>query len=95
MKAFGIELRRPTFNEFTAAAILGVGLWLAGIGIAKASGHAFDVRDAGALLVVSTWACVAVRIGLGIDQGRRHLAINIGVIALLLGVYDSALAFVG
>ena len=61
MKLLGIELRKATFNEITAAAVLGTGLWM---------------------------------VGLGIDQGRRHLLVNIGVIAVLLGAYDGALAFV-
>lgn len=94
MTVFGIALRQPTFNEITAAAILGIGLWMTGLGIAHASGHALEMHDAGALLLVSTWACVAVRVGLGIDQGRRHLAVNAAVIAVLLGLYDSAMAFV-
>lgn len=93
MTVFGIVLRRPTFNEITAAAILGIGLWMTGLGLAHASGHAVEMRDAGALLLVSTWACVAVRVGLGVDQDGRHLAVNIAVIAVLLGLYDSALAF--
>ena len=94
MQLFGITLRKATFNEITAAAVMGTGLWLAGLGVAQASGHGLDIREAGALLLVSAWACIAVRIGLGVDQGQRHLAVNIGIIALLLGAYDSALAFV-
>lgn len=94
MTVFGIALRKPTFNEITAAAIMGIGLWMTGLGIAHASGHGLEMRDAGALLLVSTWACVAVRIGLGIDQGSRHLVVNIAVIGVMLGLYDSALAFV-
>ena len=81
MKLFGISLRKATFNEITAAAVLGTGLWMVGLGFAHASGHALDIREAGALLLVTAWACIAVRIGLGIDQGRRHLLVNIGVIA--------------
>lgn len=92
MTVFGIALRKPTFNEITAATIMGIGLWLTGLGIAHASGHALDMRDAGALLLVSSWACIAVRLGLGVDQGSRHLAVNVAVIAILLGLYDSAVA---
>ena len=92
MTVFGIALRKPTFNETTAAAIMAIGLWLTGLGIAHASGHALDMRDAGALLLVSSWACIGVRIGLGVDQGGRHLAANVAVIAVLLGLYDSAVA---
>ena len=94
MQLFGITLRKATFNEITTAAVMGTGLWLAGLGLAQASGHGLDIREAGALLLVSAWACIAVRIGLGVDQGQRHLAVNIGIIAVLLGAYDSALAFV-
>jgi len=94
MTLFGITLRKATFNEITAAAVMGTGLWLAGLGFAQASGHGLDIRDAGALLLVTAWACIAVRLGLGIDQGKRHLLVNIGVIAVLLGAYDGALAFV-
>ena len=94
MQLFGITLRKATFNEITAAAVMGTGLWLAGLGLAQASGHGLDIREAGAMLLVSAWACIAVRIGLGVDQGQRHLAVNIGIIAVLLGAYDSALAFV-
>ena len=93
MTVFGIALRRPTFNEITAATIMGIGLWMTGLGIAHASGHALEMRDAGALLLVSSWACIAVRIGLGIDQSGRHLAANVAVIAVLLGLYDSVVAF--
>ena len=92
MTVFGITLRKPTFNEITAATVMGIGLWLTGLGIAHASGHALDMRDAGALLLVSSWACIAVRIGLGVDQGSRHLIVNIAVITVLLGLYDSAVA---
>ncbi len=94
MTVFGIVLRKPTFDEITAATLLGIGLWMAGLGFAHASGQALDMRDAGALLLVSSWACIAVRIGLGVDQGSRHLAVNIAVIAVLLGLYDSAVALV-
>ena len=92
MTVFGITLCKPTFNEITAATVMGIGLWLTGLGIAHASGHALDIRDAGALLLVSSWACIAVRIGLGVDQGSRHLLVNMAVIAVLLGLYDSAVA---
>jgi hypothetical protein len=95
MTLFGIALRKPTFNEVTAAAVLGTGLWMLALGLAKASGHGLDIHEAGALLLVTGWACLAVRLGLGVDQGKRHLAVNIAVVALLLGVYDSAMAFVG
>ena len=92
MTVFGIALHKPTFDEITAAAIMGIGLWMTGLGIAHASGHALDIRDAGAMLLVSSWACIAVRIGLGVDRGGRQLVVNVAVIAVLLGLYDSAIA---
>ena len=94
MKLFGITLRRATFNEITAAAVLGTGLWMVGLGFAQAAGHGLDIREAGALLLVTAWACIAVRIGLGVDQGRRHFLVNLCAIAVLLGAYDGAFAFV-
>ena len=39
MTFFGIELRKPSFNEITAATIMAVGLWVAVIGIAQVTGH--------------------------------------------------------
>jgi hypothetical protein len=91
MTFFGIELRKPSFTEITAATVMAVGLWVGAVGFAQASGHALDGRDAGALLVVAVWACVGTRIGLKVAQGGRHLAANIGVSALLLGLYQGAL----
>jgi len=91
MKLFGIELRRPSFNEITAATVLAVGLWIAVVGLARVSGHALLGPEAGALLVVAIWGCIAVRIGLALDKGRRHLVANIAISAVLLGVYQGAL----
>ncbi|HEY4958663.1 MAG TPA: hypothetical protein VII31_12695 [Caldimonas sp.] len=91
MTFFGIELRRPSFNEITAATVMAVGLWVGAVGIAQASGHALEARDAGALLVVAIWACVGTRLGLKVAKGGRHLAANIGVSAVLLGLYQGAL----
>jgi hypothetical protein len=91
MTLFGIQLRRPTFNEVTAAAVMAVGLWLAGIGLAQVSGHALQARDAGALLVVSVWGCIGARLGVGFGKGGRHLAAHVGVNAVLLVIYQAAL----
>jgi hypothetical protein len=91
MTFFGIELRKPSFNEITAATVMATGLWVAALGIAHASGHALDGGDAGALLVVSLWGCVGARLGLRLGQGGRHLVANIAVSALLLGLYQGAL----
>ena len=94
MTVFGITLRKPSFNEVTAATVMAVGLWVAAVGIAHASGHELAPVDAGALLVVSVWGCVGARVGLRLGQGGRHLAANVGVSALLLGLYQGAIAFV-
>jgi hypothetical protein len=91
MKLLGIELRRPSFNEVTAATVLAVGLWMAVVGLARATGHALLGAEAGALLVVAIWGCIAVRIGLALDKSGRHLVANIAVSAVLLGVYQGAL----
>jgi hypothetical protein len=92
MKLLGIELRRPSFNEVTAATVLAVGLWIAVVGIARISGHALLGPEAGALLVLALWACIAVRIGLALDKGRRQMVANIAISAVLLGVYQGAIA---
>jgi hypothetical protein len=90
MTFFGIELRRPSFNEVTAATVMAVGLWVGAVGIAQASGHALEAGDAGALLVVAIWGCVGTRLGLKVGSGGRHLAANIGVSAVLLALYQGA-----
>ena len=61
MTFFGIDLRRPSFNEITAATVMAVGLWVGCIGLARALGQALDAKDAGALLVVAVWACIGTR----------------------------------
>ena len=94
MTFFGIELRKPSFNEITAATVMAAGLWVAAVGIARASGHALDAGDVGALLVVSLWGCVGARLGLRLGQGGRHLVANVGVSAFLLGLYQGALVLV-
>ncbi|HEY2190653.1 MAG TPA: hypothetical protein VGH48_19020 [Caldimonas sp.] len=91
MTLLGIQLRVPTFNEVTAAAVMAVGLWVAVIGLAKVSGHALQARDAGALLVVCIWGCIGARLGVGIGKGGRHLAAHVGVSVVLLVLYQGAL----
>lgn len=94
MKLFGIEWRKPSFNEFTAASVMAVGLWVAAVGFAYASHHALDAGEAGALLTLCVWGCVGSRVGLDMGRSRRHVIAHIGVSALLLGVYQGALAMV-
>ncbi len=92
MKLLGITLRKPTFSEFTASAIMAVGCWIAVAGIAKASGHALDAREAGALLIVIAWGAVGTRFGLRFDGGPRHAAAHFAVSAVLIGIYQGTLA---
>jgi hypothetical protein len=91
MTLFGIQLRKPSFNEVTAATVMAVGIWVAVIGLAKATGHVMQSSDAGALLVVSVWGCIGARLGVGIGKGGRHLAAHVGVNAVLLMLYQGAL----
>lgn len=93
MTLFGISLRKPGFGEVTAAAVMAVGIWLTLCGIARVLGAGLGRGEAGALLLVVCWACLAARLGLSIDASRRHAALNLGVAALLLGGYEAALAF--
>ncbi len=91
MNILGIPLRRPSFNEITAATVMGVGLWVAGVGLMKLLRLDLPPADAGAMLLVLLWACTSVRLGIRIEQGRRHLLANLAVSALLLGLYETVL----
>lgn len=95
MKLIGIPLRRPTFGELTAAAVMATGLWLAALGVSRAAQFPMDRIDAGALLVVVAWGCVSVRLGIRVGHGNRHLVANLLVSAALLLVYQSAWAIAG
>lgn len=95
MKLIGIPLRRPTFGELTAAAVMATGLWLAALGLSRAAQFPMDRIDAGALLVVVAWGCVSVRLGIRVGHGNRHLVANLLVSAALLLVYQSAWAIAG
>ncbi len=93
MTLFGISLRKPGFGEVTAAAVMAVGIWLALCGVARLIGGGLERGEAGALLLVVAWACVAARLGLSIDASRRHALVNLGVAAVLLSAYEAARAF--
>lgn len=95
MKVLGIPLRKPTSGELTAAAVLALGLWLAVLGVLRLGAIEFGRADAGALLLVVAWGCFSVRLGIRIDQGRRHLAANMLVSFALLACYQGALAIAG
>lgn len=85
---FGIDLRRPTWNEFTAVTVLAVGLWVLVVGLAFRFGAGLQAFDAGALLLVIEWGCVAARAGVRPDRGARHVVANVTVSALLVGLYS-------
>lgn len=95
MNLLGIPLRKPSFGELTASAVMATGLWIAGVGMAQASGHPFNAGDAGALLVLCAWSCLGARVGLGVDHGRRHFAINLAVSASLLAAYQAIRVLAG
>jgi hypothetical protein len=92
MKIFGISLRRPDFNAITAAAVMGVGLWVLAVGLMRLAGIELDAVNAGALLVVTLWGCISAHLGIRIGMGQRHLAANLLVSAVLLLIYQGAWA---
>jgi hypothetical protein len=93
MTLFGISLRKPTFNEITAATVMGVGLWIACLGLMKASGRPMDLMEAGAALLMMIWACLGVRMGINVAAGVRHVVANAFICATLLLAYQGAWAF--
>jgi hypothetical protein len=92
MRIFGIALCKPSSGELTASAVMAAGLWIAVAGLAKASGHPLDAGDAGALLIVIAWGAIGTRLGLRFDGSVRHVLAHVAVSALLLGLYEAALA---
>ena len=92
MHILGIALRKPSFGELTAAAVMACGCWLAATGIANASGYPLSPRDAGALLAVIGWGAVSARLGVRLDGGTRHAIAHLSVSGLLLGCYEAATA---
>ena len=95
MKLLGIPIRMPTHAELLGAAVMGTGLWVAAVGCLRFAAVEIDPVDAGALLLVSLWGCVSVRLGIRIGEGHRHLVANLFVSAALLGFYQSAWLVVG
>lgn len=95
MKIIGIPLRKPTWNEFTAAGIMGTGLWVAAVGLLHGLRIQLDSGDAGALLVVTLWGCVSARLGIRVGQGQRHVAANALVSAMLLALYQGVRTVAG
>jgi len=95
MKLFGLPLRKPRFNELTAAVIMGAGLWVLAVGLMHVAHVDLGKADAGALLLVLLWGCVSARMGIRIGMGMRHLVVNLLVTAALLTVYQGAWAIAG
>lgn len=91
MKLLGIQLRRPTFGEVTASAVMATGIWLAYVGLTGASGQPFVPADAGGALLVIFWGCVCVRFGIRVDHGLRHLVLNVLLGGALLLLYQALL----
>lgn len=90
MKFIGVSLRRPGFNELTAAAVMGSGLWVLAVGVAHVMRMGLTKGDAGALLLVMLWACVSARVGIRVGDGGRHLVANLLVSGVLLALYELA-----
>ena len=95
MKIIGIPLRQPSWTEFTAAITMGVGLWVAAVGIAHVLRLGLERADAGALLLVIVWGCVSARVGIRIDHGQRHFAAYALVCGGLLALYQGACRVIG
>jgi uncharacterized membrane protein len=92
MQLLGIPLRKPGFNELTAAVVMGTGLWVLAVGVAHWLQLGLGRAEAGALLVVMLWGAVSARLGIRVGQGRQHLLANLAVSALLLAIYQGAWA---
>ncbi|MEO8151588.1 MAG: hypothetical protein ABI605_00860 [Rhizobacter sp.] len=95
MKIIGIPLRKPRFNELTAAVIMGAGLWTLSVGLMHVLHVELSKADAGALLLVLLWGCVSARLGIRVGMGHRHLVANVLITAALLAVYQGAWALAG
>lgn len=93
MQVVGILLRKPAFNEVTAATIMGAGLWVALVGLLKAGGHPLERPDAAALLLVMLWGCLSVRLGIDLAAGWRHRFVHLAVCGVLLGLLQLARTF--
>lgn len=88
MNVLGIALRLPSYWQATSAAVLGIGIWLAFVGLVQAGGLPLTAMDAGAVLLVTVWSCVGAQCGIRVGSGLRHLALNLATSALLLGLYQ-------
>jgi len=89
MKILGIQLRQPSFNEVTASAVMAAGLWLATVALFRVTEQPMDRFQAGAALLVIFWSCVGVRMGIRLDKGLRHVAVNVLCGGVILMVYNA------
>jgi hypothetical protein len=94
MKILGVQLSKPSFNEVTASAVMAAGLWLAIVALWRVSEQPLDRIQAGAALLVIFWSCVGVRMGIRLDKGLRHVAVNVLCGGLILIVYNAVMALV-
>ncbi|WP_280153525.1 hypothetical protein [Piscinibacter sp. XHJ-5] len=94
MKILGIQLSKPSFNEVTASAIMAAGLWLAIVALWRVSEQPLDRIEAGAALLVVFWGCIGVRMGIRLDKGLRHLAVNVLCGGAILAIYHAVMALV-
>ena len=92
MKILGIQLSKPSFNEVTASAVMAAGLWLAIVALWRVSEQPLDRIEAGAALLVVFWGCIGVRMGIRLDKGLRHLAVNVLCGVAILAVYHGVMA---
>ncbi|MBC3871499.1 hypothetical protein [Undibacterium oligocarboniphilum] len=86
MTILGIELRRPTYWEFTSAVVFGVAIWSALVIL----GWSSETRiGAGANLAAIVFGCVSNAIGIEVKKGGRHLAVNVLGCILVLALYHA------
>lgn len=88
MKLLGIPLQRPSFDQFTASAVMACGLWLACVAWMRSYGQSLDAVEAGAALVIVFWGCLCAHVGIRLDRGLRHIAANAVVGAVLWLMYQ-------
>ena len=95
MNIIGVPLRKPSFSEVTSAAVLATGLWLTYVALSFRLAGMPGRVDAGAALLVIFWGCVCVRLGIRMEQGARHVALNLACCAVLVGLYQAMTTLFG
>lgn len=89
MKLLGVELRVPSFWEFTSATILAIGLGLLVSGIAVRVDPGLLSRDIVSLLLVVWVATVGTHVGLDLRHGWRAGVLQCAGGALLVGAVQA------